>query len=118
MLRPCDLFGAFGSFRTHTMPATDVLKTALCYQIQLELPGVRQSDINFRQDGNVFVVEAVRSWRHPMGTSIVHSERHFGLLTRRFLLPDAVDVTKIEALLKDGVLTLSIPINRRPWRVH
>jgi HSP20 family protein len=117
MLRPCDLFGAFGAFRPGAIPVTDVFKTSFGYQIELELPGVVQSDIKFRQDGSLFIVEAVRPSRHPLGTSVVYSERHFGPVVRRFALPEFARITKIEALLKDGVLTLSIPINERRWRV-
>jgi HSP20 family protein len=37
------------------------------------------------------------------------SERRYGSFERRFRLPDGVDASKIEAQMKKGVLTVTLP---------
>ena len=43
------------------------------------------------------------------GEKVVYSERSYGMVSRSFTLPAAVDAKGAKAEYKDGVLTLNLP---------
>jgi HSP20 family protein len=95
-------------------PFTDILTTKAGYQIQLELPGVKKEDIAIELEKGALKVTATRKAIEPEGTKRVHAEREFGELTRAFRLPESAQLDKLEAVLSDGVLTVSIPKKEIP----
>jgi HSP20 family molecular chaperone IbpA len=50
---------------------------------------------------------------HPDGSKVVHSERKFGEIKSRVSLPPSTDILKLDAVLEEGVLTLTIPVSER-----
>ena len=93
-------------------PASDASSTAGSYKISLELPGVAETDIDLSiHDGAVTVTGEKSSRKEESGETWYFSERQYGAFSRSFRLPaDAdADAGKIEAHLKDGVLSISIP---------
>ena len=95
-------------------PFTDILATKAGYQIQVELPGVKKEDIAIELDKGALNVTAIKKAVEPDGTKRVHAERDFGELTRAFHLPESAQLDKLEAVLTDGVLTVSIPKKEGP----
>lgn len=95
-------------------PFADILATAAGYQIQVELPGVKKEDISIELDKGSLKVTAIRKAVEPEGTKRVHAEREFGELTRAFRLPESAQLDRLEAVLADGVLTVSIPKKEIP----
>jgi HSP20 family molecular chaperone IbpA len=112
MLARCRTTLSFRPF-FHTVrdgPLADILKTPTGFQVQLELPGIRKEDVHVDVHKNVLHVNAVKQKIPPAGSKLIHSERKFGSVTAQFSLPVSVDVKKLEAVLEEGVLTLSIPV--------
>jgi len=77
--------------------------------ITAELPGLARDDVQIHvQEGKLFL----RGHR-PAGTATCEQyhrvERGHGQFSRTFALPQAVDVDAIDADLRDGILTISIP---------
>jgi len=77
------------------------------WSVELELPGVKQEDLDITLEKNVLRITATR--RAPEGErKYYHEERTYGQLERHFTLPETVDSDRIEAVLEDGVLRLTL----------
>lgn len=95
-------------------PLVDIFSTKTGYQIDLELPGVKKDDITIDCEKGVLSITANKKAKEIEGVKKVHAEREFGSLTRTFELPSNVETDKVEAVLNDGVLTLTIPKKETP----
>lgn len=97
-----------GSF--HWSPTTDISETDTEYLIRAELPAVRKEDVKVTVDGGVITIEGERKQtKEDQGETFHRVESFRGTFTRRFSLPDNVDVTNIKCEDKDGVLTIHMP---------
>jgi HSP20 family protein len=74
--------------------------------VEVDLPGVKQEDIDITLEKNALRVAAER--KAPPVEKFWQQERSFGKLERTINLPDSVDPEGIEAELRDGVLRLSL----------
>lgn len=91
-------------------PASDAKADKDAYRIQMELPGVEEKDIELSiHDGIVTVKGEKSAEREEKGDTWFFSERQFGSFSRTFRLPADADGDKVDAALKDGVLTITVP---------
>jgi HSP20 family protein len=92
-------------------PSVDVVEDAEKISISVDLPGVAQSELELRIDKNVLTLKGARKLER-LATENEHYrryERSAGAFERSFRLPPTVNAEKIEAAMKDGVLTLTLP---------
>src|SRR3954471_23620770 len=88
-------------------PAANLWEEEGRWCVELELPGVKQEDIDITLEKNSLRVAALR--KAPAGErSYWHQERTYGQFERLFTLPETVDPAGIEAELADGVLHLTL----------
>lgn len=82
---------------------------------QIDLPGVDQQDLKVSVSRNGMTIEGNRP-RPTMDDdqTFIMAERPFGSFKRELDLPATVDTSKMEATLKNGLLTVRIP--QRPER--
>ena len=81
-----------------------------CYEINIELPGVKADDIDISTHDNQLTVKGEkRTQREEAGRSYFFSEREYGAFLRTFRLPSDADANGITADFQDGVLALRIP---------
>ncbi len=104
------LFGApvgngDGRVVTGFTPAVDVVEDDQKFELYADLPGVKQEDLDIQVEKDVLTIKGERKIER-------RGERVAGAFSRAFTLPKHVDVEKIAASLKDGVLTLTLP--KRP----
>jgi len=72
--------------------------------------GVAEGDIELTvHDGVVTVQGEKKTEREEEGETWYFSERQYGAFSRSFRLPPDADEKKVDAGLKDGVLTISVP---------
>ena len=91
-------------------PASDASASDNAYHITLELPGVSESDIDVSVHDGVVTVKGEKTHeREETGDTWFFSERQYGAFSRTFRLPADADGDRLEAHLKDGVLSLSVP---------
>lgn len=88
----------------------DVREDESSYLVSAEIPGARKEDIHVSIEGNQVSidVESIQG-ADSNGRKVIHSERDYGKLTRRFLLESEVDDTLSSAKYTDGVLELTLP---------
>jgi len=106
-----DPFRAWGQRLTEFLsPASDAKLADDHYVITLELPGVDETEMELTvHDGVVTVQGEKKTEREEEGDTWYFSERQFGSFSRAFRLPPDADETGLEAGLKDGVLTITVP---------
>lgn len=104
-------FRGFGSkLAEWVAPASEASADDKLYRIAIELPGVAETDIDVTVDDGVVTVKGEKKTsREEKGETWYFSERQFGSFSRSFRLPADADEAKVEAVLKDGVLTLTVP---------
>ena len=91
-------------------PASEAESDQDGYQIDLELPGVSKDDIEIAQHENVLIVKGEkRATRERKDGSVYFCERQYGAFQRSFRLPPDADGAAVAAVLRDGVLSLTIP---------
>jgi HSP20 family protein len=90
-------------------PPSDASTKEDCYEINVELPGVKSEDVDITiQDNSLIVSGQKHSEREESGRSYFFSERQFGAFQRTFRLPPDFDEDNINASYDDGVLHLSV----------
>jgi HSP20 family protein len=96
------------------MPAADVTEEDDGYRLEMDVPGVRFSEVAITASGRTLRIEGTRE-RARRSTAECHHllERTCGRFVRTFQLPDDADATGIRASLSDGVLTVEIPRRHR-----
>lgn len=76
----------------------------------MELPGVAEEDIHLSVEGGVVTVKGEKKTeREEKGDTWYFSERQYGSFARSFRLPADADEAAVNADLKDGVLTITVP---------
>ena len=101
-------FGGNGS--GGLMPALDLTEVDGGYQIKLDVPGMKAEDINIDINGDLVTVTGERKVeKEEKGEKFHRVERQFGAFSRTVRLPFAVKEDKVDAQLKEGVLTLKLP---------
>ena len=80
------------------------------YRIRAELPGVKSDELDIQATGNTISISGERKISTEGETAKYHrKEREAGKFSRIISMPDEVDPEKVEADLKDGILTITIP---------
>ena len=89
-------------------PAVDIFETDEAFRLELEIPAVSAESVNVALDDGVLTVSGERPLPDHEGQVRYRRERAYGPFTRSFRLPESVDEESIDAVAKDGVLTLTI----------
>jgi HSP20 family protein len=91
-------------------PAVDIVEEDQAYQVHVELPGLSKDDIKLNIKDNYLSISGEKKRESKVeDKNYQRTERIFGSFQRNFRLSDSVDVDKIEAEFKDGVLNVVIP---------
>jgi HSP20 family protein len=87
--------------------------------LRAELPGLSEKDVDISVTANVLTLKAARSTEVPAGYTAHRRERSSFSFARSYELPVRVDPEKVQASLKQGVLTLTLPkvTEAKPRRV-
>ncbi|MEK7542365.1 MAG: Hsp20/alpha crystallin family protein [Patescibacteria group bacterium] len=94
--------------------AVDVYQTEKEVVIQSAIAGVRPDELDIAVENDVVTIRGVR--KNPNSSEekqYLHEECFWGTFSRQIFLPEEVDMKNVEALMRDGVLTLRLPkLNR------
>ena len=101
------------------VPPVDIHETTDHYVITAELPGLKREDIRIHVEDGRVTLEGVRPDKGSC-EQYHRIERGHGAFSRTFQLPAPVDSERIEAGLRDGILTVTCPklSDPSPRRVH
>lgn len=95
-------------------PRADIIENNNCYIVSADIPGVDPKDIKVTMLDGTLVIEGERKLEKKEEKDNQQSyERVYGSFIRRFTLPNNIDVGKISAKGKNGVLEITIPKNEK-----
>ena len=91
------------------VPAVDVYDDNKKVVLKLEVPGIKQDDLDIRVENQTLVVKGERKLETEEKEENFHRiERRFGSFVRSFSLPQTVDTNDVTAEYDAGVLKISI----------
>jgi HSP20 family protein len=102
------------------LPPVDVHEDASGITLHADLPGVAKEGLNLQVEADSLIIDAEITLELPAGTQASHAEVKQPRYRRVFTLSQALDADGISAELRQGVLTLRIPIaaHARPRRIE
>ena len=110
-----ETFGPFGwkwprDIDTERTFRLDVIDRDKEFMVRGELPGVEKDDVEVTISGNRLMIEAAREFEEvDEKEEFYRHELGYGKFMRTITLPEEVDIEKIHAELKDGILEVTLP---------
>jgi HSP20 family protein len=90
-------------------PKTDIYEEDDKVFLEMEVPGLREEDINLTIEGNTLTISGKREQTEERRKGRYQRvERHYGSFSRAFTLPATVDPNGVEARYEHGVLHISM----------
>lgn len=95
------------------VPAVDVFEDESTITLKADLPGVSKENLNVRVEADQLTIEGQVALGESTGLEPVYAEVRVAHYRRTFALSRDLDTDRIEAAMKNGVLTLRIPKGER-----
>lgn len=92
-----------------TYPRASLRDTKEAFVLTAEVPGLAESDLQITATMDSLTLSGERKAPVPEGYAVHRQERGALRFARSFALPAKIDVEKITAGLKHGVLTVTMP---------
>ncbi len=89
--------------------AVDVYQTELDLVIQSAIAGIEPEDLDISIEGDNLTIIGERHKTFEEAGDYFTQECYWGRFSRQLILPVEVDPNKIEAALKNGILTIRLP---------
>jgi HSP20 family protein len=103
-----------GNHHNAFVPKVDVFEEDNAFEVHLSVPGMNKEDFKIDVSENHLTISGERKTSKEKKENNYRSiETNYGLFSRTFVLPDNIDVNKIEAEYKNGILELTLPKDER-----
>ena len=103
-----DDFGMNFLNRSHSVPSVNSLENNDSFEIDLAVPGMKKEDFTIELNDKVLVISSETS--NTMENDKMRlNEFNFSSFQRSFRVPDSVDLDKIKASYKNGILKIKLP---------
>jgi len=90
-------------------PAVDIFETEHELVLKADVPEIEMKDIDLQVENGTLTLKGERKFEQEQkGRGYHRIERGYGSFVRAFTLPDTVDVEKVKAEYKSGVLTVTL----------
>ena len=99
----------FNMISAHEGPEINMLEDDFNVYIETELPGVTLDDIELTITNDVLTVAGSRDIDVPADTSVLRRERADFSFERTIRLPSMIEIDAVEATMRHGVLTVTLP---------
>ncbi len=90
-------------------PLCDVTETASEIVVTAEIPGMAKEDISLEVTQEALTISGERKFEAGEGRQWLRVERPYGKFSRSFAISVPVDVQKVSAAYKNGLLTVVVP---------
>lgn len=104
--------------RTHTnpvyVPNVDIYEKEKELVVLVDMPGFAEKDVNINFEKGVLTISGRGEFKAPEGYRSIYSEYKSGDYLRSFSVPEEIDVEKIEATVKNGLVTIALPKSPKP----
>lgn len=95
--------------RVKVVSRCDIYKDEDTVLLKIEMPGVDKDNIDIKVDGDHLIVEGKKNIKRESSKFIVREIRDADYF-QRFTIDSTIDRSKIDAEMRDGVLTLNLGI--------
>ena len=103
-----DDFGMNFLNRSHSVPSVNSVENNDSFEIDLAVPGMKKEDFTIELNDKVLVISSETS--NTMENDKMRlNEFNFSSFQRSFRVPDSVDLDKIKASYKNGILKIKLP---------
>jgi HSP20 family molecular chaperone IbpA len=101
-------------------PAVDIYESDEGITLQADMPGVSKERLNLRIEGSTLLLEGTIGISPQDQMTALHADVRSTVYQRSFTLNNGFEVDKVDAELKDGVLTVRLPkrAELRPRRIE
>ncbi|WP_188566269.1 Hsp20/alpha crystallin family protein [Undibacterium terreum] len=101
-------------------PHVDIFEDVEGLTLIADLPGVAKDKLEIKVEGNQLLIEGEAALPMPEDFKLFHAEVQEPVFRRTFTLSREMDSARIDANLKDGVLTLRVPKSEqaKPRRIE
>ena len=89
-------------------PRTNLIDTGSALVLEADLPGLSEKDVGLTLTQDVLTLAGERKTELPEGYGVHRRERLPMRFSRSYALPSKVDPEKTRAVIKDGVLTVTL----------
>ena len=90
-------------------PPVDIFEDQTGITVQADMPGVSRDRLEIHVDNDTLSIEGHAEIPMPEGMEALHADVRSTRYQRSFSLSSELEGNRVEASLKDGVLTLRIP---------
>jgi HSP20 family protein len=90
------------------MPTVDIIENEHGFVVKTELPGVEKDDVKVHINNGLLTIRGEKK-RETKDEKQHRVECAYGSFVRSFTLPQDVELEKVEAAYKNGILSLIIP---------
>jgi HSP20 family protein len=91
-------------------PQVDVIENEKDLKVVAEIPGIDEKDIQVTLSDDILSISGFKETeKEEKGKRFHHIERISGSFKRDVPLPVQVDVDRVEAVFKNGVITITLP---------
>lgn len=102
--------GAFPKLSAGVFPLTNITEDGKNFYVRAELPGMKSNDLNIQVTSNGISISGERKIPEEGNKVKYHRrEREAGKFSRLINLSGDIDIDKVDAVLKNGILTIKIP---------
>lgn len=102
------------------VPTTDIYEAPESLTVLVEMPGVEKKNVEISVEDGVLNVRGRLDLTKYQGLTPLYTEYNVGHYSRSFRLSSKIDQNKIDAEMKDGVLSLTLPKieEAKPRTIH
>jgi HSP20 family protein len=95
---------------TSFSPRLDVSETEREFYVTAELPGMDEKDVEVSLNNSLLTLRGEKkAEKDDRRKDYYRMERSYGMFERTIPIPEGVDLDKVEASFKKGILTVSLP---------
>ena len=99
-----------GIFERTFSPAMDVIENPESFEVLCDVPGMEIGDMEISIAGSVLTLKGEKKSTVDKDEARTYREEmRAGRFQRTLQLPLAVDASRVDAVLKDGILTITLP---------
>jgi HSP20 family protein len=108
-----EVSGPDGVERTRTgkvyLPAVDIYETDQDVVLVADMPGVDENSVDVSLEKNVLTIYGRVEPQVPAGHTLAYAEYRIGDYQRSFTISNSINWERIEGVVKNGVLRLTLP---------
>ena len=94
--------------RRHSVPSVNSVENNDSFEIDLAVPGMKKDDFTIELNDKILVISSDNS-NHDQNERTRLNEFNYSSFQRSFRVPESVELDKIKANYKNGILKIKLP---------